>query len=178
MKIVVLGSAGFIPTTGKETMCVLVVTDNQNAFLFDAGSGVTNLINKKIIELLSNITTLNVMLSHFHHDHTSGLTWLLKLWKGSINIYIPTHPLVNFNGSEAINILTSNPFFDLNISNWPNCKSITPLTENKTTKGETGIIDSANYIVAYDDGMGTGYQDCLDDGLDLGYTVEELTKKI
>jgi len=123
MKIIPLGTAGFIPTNGKESASYLVIR-NDTAILLDAGTGVKRLFEPQIKDLLKGINDLHVIFSHLHHDHTAGVTWLLRLWSGRLYFYLPSTPLVQFDGIEAIKKLTTAPFFALNIDEWPNLGEI------------------------------------------------------
>jgi len=135
MHIYPIGTAGFIPTQNRETSCVLIKTD-KSALLFDAGTGVRRLADDKYRKILSGIDILHVFLSHLHLDHTAGFTWLLRLWPGKIIVYIPTRPLVQFDGKESINIYTSHPFFGLPIERWPNFGGINFIDRKEVDCGE------------------------------------------
>jgi ribonuclease Z len=74
MQLTILGSAGFVPHGGRETCCALL-RDGSQALLIDAGSGVRRLVEQP--ELLAGVERLDVLLTHFHLDHTVGLSYLL-----------------------------------------------------------------------------------------------------
>jgi ribonuclease BN (tRNA processing enzyme) len=76
VKIVILGSGGWIPTAKRETACVLVRRDDH-ALLLDAGTGVRRLVPDAA--LLRGVTRLDVVLTHFHLDHVCGLSYLPAL---------------------------------------------------------------------------------------------------
>ena len=130
MKVIPLGTAGFIPTQGKETLSILLI-EKKTAILFDAGTGVRRIIEKHIAKLLRGIDVLHVFFSHLHHDHTGGLTWLLRLWEKKLRVYVPSQPLVEFDGIYALEVLTSLPFFALPLKDWPNCKEIVSIREKE-----------------------------------------------
>ena len=73
MDLTVLGSAGFVPHEDRETCCALV-RDGGAGLLLDAGSGVRRLLEQP--ELLDGLQRLDVLLTHFHLDHTVGLSYL------------------------------------------------------------------------------------------------------
>lgn len=123
MKICLLGSAGFFPSNSKETSSVLII-DKTTGLLFDAGTGIRRLLEPEIQEQLKGINQLHIFFSHLHHDHTSGFTWLLRLWQKKAKIYVPSRPLVDFDGGSALDILTSPPFFALPIQKWKNISEI------------------------------------------------------
>jgi ribonuclease BN (tRNA processing enzyme) len=70
MRLTVLGSGGWIPTSSRQTSCYLV-TSGTEALVLDAGSGLGALhINPA---LLDGVETVTLVLSHFHLDHVTGL---------------------------------------------------------------------------------------------------------
>lgn len=75
-EITLLGTAGWMPTTRRETSCILVRSESS-ALLLDAGTGVRRLVSDP--DLLSNVSQLTILLSHFHLDHVVGLSYLTAL---------------------------------------------------------------------------------------------------
>lgn len=71
-----LGSGGGIPTPGRAT-CSALVRSGDRALLIDAGTGVAHLLHHH--ELLDSVAQLDVVLTHFHLDHTVGLAFLPSL---------------------------------------------------------------------------------------------------
>ncbi len=76
MKIKFWGVRGSIPTPGKNfakfggnTSCVELHI-NKKVIIFDMGSGLVNLGDYL---LKNNIKNFDILLSHFHYDHTCGL---------------------------------------------------------------------------------------------------------
>jgi ribonuclease BN (tRNA processing enzyme) len=124
MKVIPLGTAGFIPTNGKETISILVI-DDKTAILFDCGSGVKRLNDPFVRSELSGINEFNVVFSHFHHDHTIGFSWLLRLSERPINFFVPDFPLIECNGVETLKTLSDLPYFALELEKWPNFHSMT-----------------------------------------------------
>jgi ribonuclease BN (tRNA processing enzyme) len=127
LRIIPLGICGFIPTMGRETSSILVLSKNV-AVMFDAGTGVKHLYKKSLIKQLDDVDTLHLFLSHFHSDHIVGLTWLLALWKRKLKIYAPSWPLLEINTSNLIYDITSPPLFGLPISSWGNT-SVIPISD-------------------------------------------------
>jgi ribonuclease BN (tRNA processing enzyme) len=66
----VLGSGGFAPSERRETACVLIRQGN-GALLLDAGSGLRRLLTDG--SLLEGVERLDIVLTHFHLDHVTGL---------------------------------------------------------------------------------------------------------
>jgi ribonuclease BN (tRNA processing enzyme) len=123
MRIIPLGVGGFVPASGHETASVLLI-DDDTLILLDAGTGARRLAEDAVVQVLPHRTDLHVVFSHVHHDHTAGLTWLLKLWPGRLHLYVPTAPLVNFDGVAALKELTNPPFFSLPLEDWPNLEHV------------------------------------------------------
>jgi ribonuclease BN (tRNA processing enzyme) len=73
MKLTVLGSGGWIPTSSRQTSCYLI-TSGREALVLDAGTGLGALhINPS---LLDGVEAVTVVLSHFHLDHVTGLGFI------------------------------------------------------------------------------------------------------
>jgi ribonuclease BN (tRNA processing enzyme) len=76
VRLTILGSGGWIPVRQRETCAALLSEDGQ-ALLLDAGSGVSRLVERP--ELLAGCSRLDIVLTHFHLDHTCGLSFLPAL---------------------------------------------------------------------------------------------------
>ena len=70
MRMTVLGSGGWIPTSSRQTSCYLI-TAGTEALVLDAGTGLGALHISP--SLLDGVETVTVVLSHFHLDHVTGL---------------------------------------------------------------------------------------------------------
>lgn len=76
MYFTLLGSGGWLPANGRET-CSALIREGDESLLIDGGSGIKHLIERS--ELLKGSKSLNILLTHFHHDHTCGLSYLPAL---------------------------------------------------------------------------------------------------
>ncbi len=65
-----------MPSDTRET-CSTLVRSGPSALLLDAGSGVARLGQRP--ELLAGVEELTVLLTHFHHDHIAGLSFMSLL---------------------------------------------------------------------------------------------------
>jgi ribonuclease BN (tRNA processing enzyme) len=74
--VTLLGSGGWVPSSTRETCCTLV-RRGPSALLLDAGSGVARLAEQSA--LLDGVDELTILLTHFHHDHVAGLSFLSLL---------------------------------------------------------------------------------------------------
>lgn len=119
MKIIALGTGGWIPSTHRETSSFLVREEDE-AILFDAGTGVSRLLEKNIRNrYLGGARVLRIMISHFHLDHVIGITWLPQFWSGHTVFYVPVPPFNEYHGGKSLKTLISPPFFGLSIENFP-----------------------------------------------------------
>jgi len=67
MKLILLGTGGFVPTSTAQTACYLLT---EAGLLLDAGSGLY-----RMADYLQG-ADLDIYLSHAHADHTSGLDYV------------------------------------------------------------------------------------------------------
>jgi ribonuclease BN (tRNA processing enzyme) len=115
MKLTVLGSGGWIPTSVRQTSCYLM-TCGTEALVLDAGTGFGALhINPA---LLDGVETVTVLLSHFHLDHVLGLAFvsartlagreLTIAGPGSLSYGRPTRSIVE-NQLLAFPLQTASP---------------------------------------------------------------------
>jgi ribonuclease BN (tRNA processing enzyme) len=110
MKLIPLGTNGFFPSLGRETMSFLVLTEDE-AILLDAGTGVGRLIEPEIAKLVRGYDRLNIFLSHYHLDHCAGLAYLPGVWKGTrVVIHGPAPPFAKTTPDEALGRLLDVPF--------------------------------------------------------------------
>lgn len=118
MRLIPLGVGGYIPNSRRETACHLLL-DGETAVIFDAGSGISRLLEPPASDLLKGIKSLNIVLSHYHLDHSIGLTWTLKFWSAPFQIYAPEPPLVTSTARQAFDRLTAAPLFALPLEQYP-----------------------------------------------------------
>ncbi len=81
MQVTVLGSAGWMPSDGRETTC-LACRSGSSLLLFDAGTGLRRLLQPAQAELLDDVERVHLFLTHFHLDHTCGLAYLSGVLPG------------------------------------------------------------------------------------------------
>ena len=70
MKLILLGTGGYFPTSRRHTACLMLP---EMGVVLDAGSGMCQ-IGKHL-----QTEQLDIFLSHAHLDHISGLTYLVNL---------------------------------------------------------------------------------------------------
>ena len=138
MQLIPLGTNGFIPTFGRHTMSFLVLTENQ-ALLLDAGSGVSRLLQPELKALIEPYETLNIVFSHYHLDHTIGVSYLPAVWPtGKIRIFGPARPLVSSDPRAALERLIGPPLFPMTVDKLP-----APVEINAVTETELKLDDLA-----------------------------------
>ncbi len=76
MKIKFLGTSYGAPSSGRHQQSILIETVNTNAYLFDTGSPVTDVLINESYDI-SRIKS--VFISHLHGDHMNGLHDLVNL---------------------------------------------------------------------------------------------------
>jgi ribonuclease BN (tRNA processing enzyme) len=70
MKLVLLGTGGYFPTTRRHTACYLLP---EVGVVLDAGTGMYRLAEHRQTD------RLDIFLTHAHLDHIAGLTYLINL---------------------------------------------------------------------------------------------------
>ncbi len=100
-----LGSMGWIPGLGMETICYCFFHGDE-IFILDAGTGISRLLELReslFSRQMSTLKRARIFLSHYHFDHCVGLFWLRALLPGiPVTIYAPGQPVY---GKPALDIL-------------------------------------------------------------------------
>jgi ribonuclease BN (tRNA processing enzyme) len=119
LSITPLGTNGFIPTHGRQTMSYLLRREGV-PILLDAGSGLGRLLEPGLAGVFEGIDHIRIVLSHYHLDHTVGLSYLTAI-AGSrpVTIWAPAPPLVDVTPDEALSRLIAPPLFPLRLSEFP-----------------------------------------------------------
>lgn len=105
-----LGTNGFFPSHGRQTMSFLVESEDR-LLLLDAGSGAARLGESAIAERIRDHAALDVLLTHYHLDHVIGLSYLSAVWGRPVTIWGPGTPLVDAEGPDELGRLIAPPFF-------------------------------------------------------------------
>lgn len=121
-QVVPLGLNGFYPSHGRQTMCFLVdleTPEGRVALLLDAGTGVGRLAESTGSSApvpLHDYVRVEVVLTHYHLDHVSGLAALPAAFRAGggrapVRLWAPTLPLVDAEPVEALHRLIAPPLF-------------------------------------------------------------------
>src|SRR4051812_24389035 len=82
MKLILLGTGGYFPTSRRQTACLILP---EIGVVLDAGTGMSR-IGKYL-----QTEQLDIFLSHAHLDHISGLTYLVNLVPAAVLSRTPLH---------------------------------------------------------------------------------------
>ena len=116
--ITVLGARGSIPVSGDNfaryggaTTSFAIVVDDLTVAFIDAGTGLMDVA----IRGLTLAPSVGVFLTHYHWDHTQGLSMMEDMWRGSCDICVwgPGDPMATLE--RAI----SPPLFPVSIVDVP-----------------------------------------------------------
>jgi ribonuclease BN (tRNA processing enzyme) len=104
MRLVTLGTAGWIPTPQRETTCLALKDDDGALIVFDAGTGLRRLLAPVGQALLTGTGAIDLVLTHYHLDHVCGLAYLPAVRAGrELRIHVPA---ASVNGTDPEKALT------------------------------------------------------------------------
>lgn len=119
LRLIPLGTNGYIPSHGRQTMCFLLL-DGEGALLLDAGTGMARLLDPRLQAMLAGVARLDILLTHYHLDHVVGLSYLPAVWRERpVRLFCPAPPLVDLGPERALGQLLSPPLFPIGISEFP-----------------------------------------------------------
>lgn len=136
MKIIPLGTNGFFPSHGRQTMCTLLL-DSRQVVVLDAGSGLGRLMESGVRELVAGRERLDIVLSHYHLDHVIGLSYLPAVWpRGRVRIFAPAPPLVQGDPETAFGKLLGPPLFGATVEELSASVEVIPVTGETLEVGD------------------------------------------
>lgn len=119
MRLMPLGTNGYMPSHCRLTMCFLLRVGDR-ALVLDAGIGMARFSEQRVVRMLDGVEALDVVLSHYHLDHVVGLSYLPGVWPDKpVRIWAPCPPLVDADPAEALCKLIHPPFFPLPLPEFP-----------------------------------------------------------
>lgn len=104
--LTLLGSGGWVPSDTRETCCAFT-RDGDQALLIDAGTGLRRLLTDP--SLLDGVTHLDVVLTHFHLDHTCGLAYAGGLPVERIDLHGPGAALYGTPTATCAGLVFADP---------------------------------------------------------------------
>jgi phosphoribosyl 1,2-cyclic phosphodiesterase len=119
--ITVLGGRGSIPVSGSEfaryggnTTCFALVVDGIAVAFVDAGTGLID----SAAHGLQLAPSVGVFLTHYHWDHTQGLSMMDEMWSGACDICVwgPKDP------ADILERAISPPLFPVSIRDVPSIR--------------------------------------------------------
>ncbi len=119
--ITVLGGRGSIPVSGPQfaryggnTTCFALVVDGIAVAFIDAGTGLID-ASAHGLQLAPSV---GVFLTHYHWDHTQGLSMMDEMWSGACDICVwgPKDP------AEILERAISPPLFPVSIRDVPSIR--------------------------------------------------------
>lgn len=139
LRVVPLGTNGYFPSFGRQTMSFLVL-GGQRALLLDAGTGLARLAEPEPAALIASAAGLDIILSHYHLDHVVGLSYLPAVWhRGPVRLFAPAFPLVDAEPEETLERLLSPPLFSSPLSRFPGPVEVVAVREEEFQAGGAAV---------------------------------------
>ena len=110
MRLVTLGTAGWVPTQRRETTC-LALKDATTLIVFDAGTGLRRFLSPLGRELLASVDVVDLVLTHYHLDHVCGLAYLPAVLSGRrLRVHAPSSAVNGTDPERALAELIRPPY--------------------------------------------------------------------
>jgi ribonuclease BN (tRNA processing enzyme) len=117
-RLYVLGGGGWVPTAKRSTSAYLLET-RRAAILFDCGAGAARLGDPMLKAVLKRVPRVLVLLSHYHHDHIEGLSYLPFFLRGhETTIACPPSKVTGVAATEALGRFGGSPLLPKPILGW------------------------------------------------------------
>ena len=130
------GTRGSVPVAGQShsrfggnTTCLEVGSDCLplgHRLLIDAGTGIVPL-GHEILSTAGQLKTVNVLFTHYHHDHTQGLLMMPQLYDKSVEFRLFGPEENGVGPKEVFQMLMRPPLFPVSfaeIASRVKCKSV------------------------------------------------------
>lgn len=110
-RLAFLGTQGWIPTPRRGTTC-LAYRDGAALLVFDAGTGLSRFLSPPAADLLRGVDEVHLLLTHYHLDHTCGLSYLSGVFPGlDVTVHVPTGSVNGVEPRDGAPELIRPPFF-------------------------------------------------------------------
>ncbi|MHB1361497.1 MAG: MBL fold metallo-hydrolase [Thermoleophilia bacterium] len=138
-KFTLLGTGGWIPTARRETTCAILGTP-QSLFIFDAGTGLSRLLEERFRPELEPGREVHMFLSHYHLDHIAGLVYLPAMFKDrTVYLHPPVSHITGDDPGEVIAGLIRKPYNPQSLADLPLDLRIVPICEGTHTVGGAAV---------------------------------------
>jgi ribonuclease BN (tRNA processing enzyme) len=126
-----LGTGGWIPTTRRESTCA-ILSRPDSLFIFDAGTGLSRLLEERFRPELAPGREVHLFLSHYHLDHIAGLVYLPAMFKGgTVHLHPPAAGITGSDPLETISSIVRKPFNPQSLNEMPVEILVEPLGEGE-----------------------------------------------
>jgi len=117
--ILFLGTGGWTPHHNRQTTSI-ALAGAPTLVILDAGTGIGRLLDPALAPLISGCNRVCIILSHFHLDHTVGLSVLPGLFFGrQVRIYGPGPACSSHGTADMLRRLIGPPLFGLPLDKFP-----------------------------------------------------------
>ncbi len=118
MRLVALGTAGWIPTAQRETTCLALKADDA-LIVFDAGTGLRRFLAPAGRALLDGVAEVDLVLTHYHLDHVCGLAYVPAVFAGRrLTVHAPATSVTGVDPGWALSQLIRPPYNPGPWSDW------------------------------------------------------------
>lgn len=158
-KFTMLGSGGWIPTARRETTCAMLSFPDA-LFLFDAGTGISRLLEVRFRGELEGERPVHLFLSHYHLDHIIGLFYLPAMFLGrTVHLHPPEEGITGVDPEAAVRSVIRKPYNPHYLDDMPLDIKIEALGEGENEVAGRRV--SARKQIHTDPSMGIRVDDLL-----------------
>ena len=134
-RLSLLGTGGWIPTARRETTCA-ILSMPEALFIFDAGTGLSRLLEERFRPELEPEREVHMFLSHYHLDHVAGLVYLPAMFRErTVFVHPPAAHITGDDPEAVIGGLIRKPYNPQAIAGLPLELCIAPICEGTHTIG-------------------------------------------
>jgi ribonuclease BN (tRNA processing enzyme) len=109
-RLTFLGTQGWIPTPRRHTTSLAFEIEDL-LFLFDAGTGLSRMLQEPLAGAARRAKELHLFLTHYHLDHSAGLAYLSGLFgKMPLTVHVPGPELNGVAVPDGVPALVRHPF--------------------------------------------------------------------